>query len=118
MANILVISIIFAIVVLGCLAIFLLVHPEVLGMYNKQVGKTVKIGWIGTESENSMNFSFRVFDGKKYRVIWIQSNSTLKIFYSVALSRGEITIEVLDPDGISFFSKSIRNCEDNTITLE
>lgn len=118
MNTTLTLSVVFAVIVLGCMTAFLLMYSGVLGTYDKQVGKAVKVGWIGSEDENSMNFSFRVFDGKECKTFRVQTNSTLKIFYSVVLSSGELFLEVLDPDGFPFFSKSIRGYENNNITLK
>ncbi len=86
--------------------------------YNRPLNETIKIGWTGIENENSMNYSFRIFDGKMYKSIQIQTHSTIEIFYNVLISKGELILKLINPNGYTFFSRTTREHEYVNITFE
>jgi hypothetical protein len=85
----------------------------------------VEIGAFGLNTQNHIKFSYKYFNGTKIRGIRASAGKAISVNYTSKVTRGELTLQILDPDKIAIAqletgiteTTEIKNLKDGTYKL-
>jgi len=77
----------------------------------------VRVGFVGSQSGNQMNFTFSRFDGVERKTLQLSEGTQLVLDYAIELEEGSIEIEVIDPDGEISWESSITAAEEASAVI-
>ncbi|MEJ2210894.1 MAG: hypothetical protein P8129_17905 [Anaerolineae bacterium] len=69
---------------------------------------TVEVGMVETHLPGNWRASYRTFSGTKRDTFRAEAGQTLRLAYDVVVERGNLTIEVQDPDGKILWDASLQ----------
>lgn len=69
----------------------------------------IEVGYVGSNTGNQINGTYKYFDGVKSKVINAEAGNTIDISYSSEVNKGELSLKVLDSS-----HKTIAELEPNT----
>jgi hypothetical protein len=102
--------------------ILLTVLSSACGGGSLHVGKLkigeVRIGMLETRSPNHMAYSYTTFSGHESAPLELVSGQTLTIDYQVRMTKGDLTLEIQDPQNDVLWQKSFQADASETIELQ
>ncbi len=79
---------------------------------------SARLLWVGNRGSHSMEASFARFNGSETKIIQLEQPASLQLEYSVTLTKGEIVLELYQPDGQILWQKTFSGSGEGAETIK
>ncbi len=76
-----------------------------------------RLGWVGSDSLGQSSYRFDQFTGDEVYIVDLEPNQTIQLSYDIAVEKGLICLEIVDPQNKVLWEKEIVEPESDAVEI-